>query len=250
MKLVGRYWGIARSLFLYYGVPFRTARLRRFYAEFVSAGRLCFDIGAHVGSRVQAWRRLGAFVVAVEPQQDCVRVRRRLYGRDAGVTIIHGALGAREGDATLMVSERTPTVSTLSRDWIRDVQRDPSFRGVAWRPGDAVHVTTLQALVDTYGVPAFVKLDVEGYEANVLRGLETPLPCISFEYLPAARHVALACLNLLTELGDYRYYWSAGESHRLARPQWCAAKDVRPFIDNLSLGAGSGDIYARLQRNA
>ncbi len=102
----------------------------------------------------------------------------------------------------------------------------------------------------TYGVPACVKLDVEGYEANVLRGLNTPLPCISFEYLPAARHVALACLKLLTEFGDYRYNWSAGESHRLARPQWCVAKDVHHFVENLSLGAGPGDIYARLQRNA
>jgi len=247
---MGKYRGIARSLLVYYGVPFRAARLRRFYAQFVPPGRLCFDIGAHVGSRVRAWRGLGAHVVAVEPQVDCVHVLRTLYGSDGHVTIINAALGANEGEATLLVSERTLTVSTLSQGWIHEVQRDPSFRGVAWHSGDAVHVTTLQALVDAYGVPAFVKLDVEGYEAEVLRGLDTTLPCLSFEYLSAARQVALACVERLMELGDYRYNWSTGESHRLARDRWCGPDEIRRFVKDLPLRAGSGDVYARLRRNA
>jgi len=245
-----KHWGLARSLLLYRGVPFRAARLRRFYAEFVPPRSLCFDVGAHVGSRLRAWRKLGARVVAVEPQVDFVHVLERLYGDDPGVTILHAALGASEGEATLMVSERTPTVTTLSRDWIDEVRKDPSFRGVTWRSGAAVRVTTLQALIEAHGVPTFVKLDVEGYEANVLRGLDTPLPCLSFEYLPAARHVALECVDRLTEFGDYRYNWSRGESHRLERAEWCDARAIRGVLEGLSSRAGSGDIYARLRRSA
>ncbi len=248
--MIDKHWGMARSLFLYHGVPFRASRLRRFYGEFVPPDSVCFDIGAHVGSRLRAWRKLGALVVAVEPQVHCVRVLKTLYGGDPGVTILHAALGASEGEATLMVSERTPTVTTLSRDWIEQVRQDPSFQDVAWHSGEVVRVTTLQALIDIYGLPAFVKLDVEGYEANVLRGLDTPLPCLSFEYLPAARHVALECVDRLTEFGNYRYNWSTGESHRLQRAEWCDTWAIRGFIEGLSPRAGSGDIYARLHRGA
>ena len=245
-----RLLGVARSLLMYYGVPMRAARLRRFYAKFIAPGSVCFDVGAHVGSRVRAWRSLGAQVVAVEPQVDCQRILHAFYGRDKGVIILDAALGAREGKAKLLVSERTPTLTTLSREWTREVQREPGFRRVAWRTADVVPVTTLQLLIKNYGLPAFVKIDVEGYEAEVLRGLDSVLPCLSFEYLPAARAVALECVQLLTDLGNYRYNWSVGESHRLVRCDWCDANEICRFIENLPLRAGSGDIYARLDAEA
>ena len=109
-----RVLGIARSLFMYYGNPLSAGRLRRFYTPFVPSGSVCFDIGAHTGNRVRCWRSLGARVVAVEPQLDFVKVLRALYGRDAGVTIVSKAVGAKAGAATLYVSPRTPTVTTLS----------------------------------------------------------------------------------------------------------------------------------------
>ena len=77
-----RAWGIGRSLAIYHGIPGRRARLTRFYRQFLDPGDVAFDIGAHVGSRVRAWRRLGVRVIAVEPQPDCLRVLRVLYGRD------------------------------------------------------------------------------------------------------------------------------------------------------------------------
>ena len=250
MRSTDRFRGVVRSLLIYYGVPMRAARLQRFYSEFIAPGSLCFDIGAHVGSRVRAWRALGARVVAVEPQVDFLFVLRALYGRDDSVTILSTAVGAQEGKANLLVSDRTPTVTTLSQEWAQEVRRDPSFKQVRWRTGDAVQVTTLQALIEDYGVPAFVKIDVEGYEAEVLRGLEIAVTCLSFEYLPAARAVALECVQRLNTLGNYTYNWSVGESHRLARRDWCSADEICRFIENVGLQAGSGDIYARSDADA
>jgi hypothetical protein len=144
------------------------------------------------------------------------------------------------------VSERTPTVTTLSPDWLERVRNDPKFAGVAWAGREQVDVVTLQSLIERHGVPQFLKIDVEGYEAEVLASLATPVPALSFEYLPAARHVALDCVARLEELGAYRYNWSPGETHRFASAQWLDAAGIRDAIAALPRDADSGDVYARL----
>ena len=169
MSATARAFGIARSLAMYYGIPFRARRLRRFYAQFVQPGSLCFDVGAHAGNRVRCWRQLGARVIAIEPQPDFVRLLHWLYGRDDGVEIVPLAVGASPGYAELLVSERTPTVTTLSREWVQACNAIRALRGVSWQRGARVEVVTLQSLIERYGEPAFVKVDIEGFEASRTR---------------------------------------------------------------------------------
>jgi FkbM family methyltransferase len=234
---------------MYYGVPLRARRLRRFYSRFVTPGSLCFDVGAHAGNRVRCWLELGARVVAVEPQADFVRLLQRFYGRNPNVEIVPAALGRTVGAATLLVSERTPTVTTLSRTWVDRVREEPSFARVRWDGEQRVDVLTLQTLISRFGRPQFVKIDVEGYEAEVLAGLDVAVPSLSFELLPAARAVALDCVHSLAALGDYRFNWSTGESHRMLSADWVDAHAVRGFIERLPADSPSGDVYAVLEQD-
>src|SRR5215475_10206863 len=97
-----------RSLRIYYGDRKRAAAMDRLYGNFVRSGDLVFDVGAHVGDRIASFRRLGARVVAVEPQRSMVKALRLLYGRDRSVTIEPFAVGARPGKARLLINADNP----------------------------------------------------------------------------------------------------------------------------------------------
>ncbi|MBM3479865.1 MAG: FkbM family methyltransferase, partial [Alphaproteobacteria bacterium] len=120
--------------------------------------------------------------------------------------------------------------------------------GQDWDARVEVPVTTLDALVAAHGVPRFAKIDVEGFELDVLRGLSRPLPALSFEFTTIQRDVAFACLARLAALGDYRFDLALGESQELAfgdNPLDAAA--MAAHLRALPHAANSGDVYALLQ---
>ena len=240
--------GLLRSLLIYYGVPFKIRRLASLYRPFVRPGDLCFDIGAHVGDRTRALRRLGARVVAVEPQPACLDFLRWLYHNDSAVTLVAMGVGAVEGTATMLVSSATPTVSSLSSTWVESVRNAPRFSGVVWDGRASVRVTTLDALIERFGAPSLCKLDVEGGEPAALDGLSQAIPTVVFEYIPAQRAAARACLQRLERLGSYEYNWTERETARLRLPSWIDAGAMAARLEELPDGAHSGDIFGRLKK--
>jgi FkbM family methyltransferase len=236
--------GILRSLRIYYGDRRRRAAMDRLYAAFVKPGDLVFDIGAHVGDRVGAFRRLGARVVAAEPQPALVKLLRWLYGRDPMVTIEPVALGSEPGAIDLMLNIDNPTVSTVSRAFIAAAAGAAGWEGQHWTAQTRVPLTTLDALIARHGVPAFVKIDVEGFEADVLAGLTRTIPALSFEFTTIQRDVAAACIQRCVALGLTRFDAALGESQTLVHDRRCSAEEITRWLADLPPAANSGDIYA------
>jgi len=237
--------GIFRSLRVYYGDRQRRAAMQRLYAEFVQPGDLVFDIGAHVGDRIAAFRRLGARVVAVEPQPPLVTVLKLIYGRDRAVTIEPVAIGRAPGTVTLAVNTDNPTVSTASHAFIAASRGAPGWHGQDWPKRIDVPMTTFDALISRHGVPAFAKIDVEGFEAEALAGLSQAIAALSFEFTTIQRDVALACLQRCQTLGFARYNAALGESQTLVREAWQSADGIADWLAALPMEANSGDVYAR-----
>jgi len=238
--------GLARSLAIYHAIPFRQRRLRRLYRGFVRSGDLVFDIGAHAGNHVRALHALGCRIVALEPQPDFARLLRLLFGRSPGVTIVEAAVSGRAGRASLSISERTPTVTSLADDWRTARAADDDFAAVQWNRQVEIDVTTVDALIERHGTPAFIKIDVEGSEPAVLAGLSHPAPALAFEYLPRAIDRVEACVDRLRALGHYIYNWSAGESYTLASGNWLEGPALLDALRGPHAPQRSGDVYARL----
>ena len=239
--------GLLRSLVVYWR-PGRQAGLRRMYAPFVGPGDLVFDVGAHLGDRTAAFAALGARVVALEPQPSLVPWLRRLVGSRPGVMLRAEAVGREAGTATLAVSRANPTVSTLAEAWRETLAlRNRSFEGVLWDASVDVPVTTLDALIDEYGLPAFCKIDVEGHEAEVLAGLGRAIPALSVEFVSGTHDVTRACFDRLARLGDYEYNVIPGEKRRFVFDHWQERAELEAWLDGGADGATSGDVYARLR---
>ena len=236
--------GVLRSLRIYYGGKHDRSAMDRLYARFVQPGDLVFDVGSHVGDRIAAFRRLGARVVACEPNPPLVKTLRLLFGRDQSVTIEPVAVGAAPGEIELAINIDNPTVSTVSRDFVKASEGAPGWQGQVWDKSLRVAVTTLDALIARHGIPAFIKIDVEGFEAEALAGLTQAVPALSFEFTTIQRDVAHACLQRCAALGYVRYNAALGESQTLVHPDWQDAGAIVHWLDGLPMEANSGDVYA------
>jgi FkbM family methyltransferase len=238
--------GVARSLRIYYGDRARRAAMDRLYGAFVRPGDLVFDVGAHVGDRIGAFRRLGGRVVAVEPQPALIKTLKLIYGRDRAVAIEPVAVGRNTGTIDLKLNIDNPTVSTASEAFLRAADGAAGWEGQAWTRTIRVPITTLDALVARHGMPAFIKIDVEGFEAEALLGLTHPAPALSFEFTTIQRDVAAACVRRCTALGYVRFNAMLGESHALVHADWVSAEAITSWLEALPQSANSGDVYARL----
>lgn len=216
-----------------------------FYSQFLSSGDLCFDVGANVGNRTKIFLRLGAKVVAVEPQDQCVKHLREFYGSNRRLTIIQKALGESEGEAEIMISNAN-TISSLSQEWIKSVKQSGRFAKYSWDKKQVVSMTTLDRLIEQYGTPTFVKIDVEGFEYQVIKGLSQPLKALSLEFTPEFIESTFKCIDYLQQLGDIRLNYSVGETMQLALAEWVNPQEMVRILSSFR-GDNKlfGDVYVQ-----
>lgn len=226
-------------------------KLLRFYSQYVNEGDLCFDIGANIGNRIGVFLKLGATVVAVEPQNSCMRKLLKKYGNNNKVFLVHKALGSREGKGNLILSN-SHTVSSMSKEWIDCVRDSDMFftstSAFQWHENVTVPVTTLDKLIRKYGSPAVCKIDVEGFEYQVIKGLSQPAEMISFEFTPTPKLInrSIESIKHLSAIGNVQFNYSFGESMILALPEWVDDGKICNILLSIPYKtAFSGDIYAR-----
>jgi FkbM family methyltransferase len=220
---------------------------KAFYAKLIKKSDLVFDVGANVGQRTAIFSNLAHLVVAFEPQVECVRHLKSRFRFARNVEIQPVALSDSEGEAIIYQSSSN-TVSSMSEKFVDTVGKTV-FAEVNWDNRVTIQTKTLDQMIAIYGMPGFIKIDVEGFEINVLRGLSRPAPFLSFEFIPLAMDEVKKCLARLHEISnDYLYDYCLGEDLDFVLPRHVSYETfVNEVIPKLEMAETFGDIYAILK---
>lgn len=218
------------------------SRAESFLRPFVAAGALCFDVGANVGQVSGVLLRLGARVVAVEPNPDAVLALRLAFGWTRRLRVVRAAVTDRPGTSTLYRGAESPLSTTAERmrEWVREV--DPVIAGSRWTNSIAVDATTMDRLASEYGSPAFAKVDVEGGEPEVLRGMSFAPRLVQFEYVPSLGSDLTECVRRFGELAGSDASGSVSPANQYSPGAWV---DLDTLSAELARTHSTSDVFLR-----
>lgn len=206
------------------------------YEHIIKEGDLVFDIGACIGQMTEFYLSRGARVIAVEPESEDVEKLTERFGDNEKVIIVPKAVGNKNGTSHLYIHKGASSISTfIPIIWWG---RDSAFRGTEGTEWEEVEMITLDSLIEEYGSPQFIKMDIEGYESFALQGLSQPVPFVQFEICAATVKSGQVweCFEKLMKLSpsaQFNYTLTEGPCFMLGptpRWHWTTAEEVMEAI--------------------
>ncbi len=221
----------------------KAADISKVYSHILKPGSLVFDIGANMGHYAAAFLKLGAEVVCAEPQAACFKILTTRYRNNSKVHLLNCAVDNEEGEKKIHISNMN-TISSMSEDWITAVKDSKRFPDAEWTKEATVKTVTLESLIAKYGRPDFIKIDVEGYELNVLKGLKSKVPLISIEYTFEIIENAVKCIEYLNSIGDILILPDDTSVIR-DESKWMKPEIVVSILRNLKEKDAMGDLFIK-----
>jgi FkbM family methyltransferase len=223
-------------------------KMRAFFGQFLKPGELVFDIGANMGAFSAVFASLGAKVVSLEPNMDCVRHIQLSYQVEK-IDVIQAAAGQSNGLIVLNVSDDSDAESSVSQEWMETVEKDDKNRSGIWKRKCVVPVLTLDTLIAQFGMPFYIKIDVEGFEESVLAGLSAQPRVLSFEFHANFLPAAFRCLDasVFTDGSTFNLVRDAewGYPANFESETWMTKDDLKAALLRLKDTSSQGDVFVR-----
>lgn len=229
-KYVLEYWSIKRN------ETKILEPIQHFYSGFIFSGMKIVDVGANVGNYSQLFLNFGATVIGVEPQTYCQEILKTRFRGNTNFKLIPAASGAAVSSSIIHKSQ-SHTIASMNKNWIGNVAQSNRFENENWKDEEKVSVTTLDIIIKENFVPDYIKIDVEGYEQEVLKGLNHAVNFISFEItLPEMKQAAIDCVNEISRIGNYVFV-IPDQDKLVEIKQWHSKADILSLLEKLSTGA-------------
>jgi FkbM family methyltransferase len=186
----------------------RIQKDRLFYKKLmqdVKGKKIIFDVGANKGEKSRVFSEIADSVIAFEPSTNLYNVLSIIF-KNSNVQIMNCALGSEKTSLTYYEIEGKDGYNSLSEKHIDAIRSKEILNPKDTITSSNVQVETLDSYISKYGTPQYIKIDVEGYEYEVIKGLKTPITLLSFEInLPHFREETINCINYLSELSNNQY---------------------------------------------
>jgi FkbM family methyltransferase len=215
----------------------------RFYKSMLPPSALCFDVGANTGDKSEALLNAGARVVAFEPNPLLVPELSARFRGKTNWTMVLAAVGSAP-EILKFYAKEIHGLSSLDEKGVQEWQG--SLVGTYNVP-----VVTLDSAIRAFGIPYYCKIDVEGWELEVLSGLTNAIPMISFEYHLNKKDIQKVkeCLQKVKMFGESHVNATPAEQCKFVFQRWVALEQfVERFPGNLQqliTGDLYGDIFVK-----
>lgn len=217
----------------------------KFFKRFIDKDNLCFDIGAWEGEYTELFLRLGARVVSVEPQIRCFKKLELFLNDNDKVKLLNKAIGEKKGLGEIVLTKYQTQKSTISQDFIKKSRHSEICK---WEETQPIKITTLDSLIKKFGTPKFCKIDVEGYEAQVIKGLTQKIPIISFEFHKELLYIVEECLNHLNKIGEIKSNCVINpEKYKFSYKNWMNPEELLYNLKQKHNEFIRGDIYVKYE---
>jgi FkbM family methyltransferase len=201
-------------------------------------GDLIFDVGANLGYKADIFMRLGAKVVSVEPDETSQQILKQKFLKyrlkKRKFVIVSKAVSEKNSTQRMWIDTPGGAMNTLSQKWAETLREDDHRFGhkLSFEQFKEVETISMEQLIAEQGVPFFIKIDTEGHELNVLRGMKRPVPYLSFEVnLPEFRPEGLECIQVLGRLapeGTFNYARDCRQG--LVLKQWIGKEEISAVL--------------------
>jgi hypothetical protein len=145
----------------------------------------------------------------------------------------------------MFVNDEVKDFSSLSKEWIYAMKQKSGMQNSQWNRTIDVGIVTLDQLIGIHGLPDFCKIDTEGYEYEVLKGLSCPIKSLSFEYHLKFIESTMQSIDYLSRLNMRYFNYSPGESMKFGLKRWVSANEMKEILRKLpdwNINV-QGDIY-------
>jgi len=169
---------------------------------------LVFDIGANIGNTVRIFIKHSKKVIAFEPNPILKSKLSKMFEGD-NVVIDTRAISNKNGTQILNISSSF-SISTFSDEWINNSRF--SLNSI-WDYPTEVETATLNQIIYEYGVPDYIKIDVEGFEYEIITAFDKFLPktIFSFEWAEEMQEKIKLSINHAYNLGYKSFAYTDGD---------------------------------------
>ena len=189
--------------------------------------KLVFDIGANIGNWALANLEKAGQIISVEASPKTFQKLTETCRPYLKITCLNYAVCDSKDEEIVFYEAAFDSISTLNKDWLAsDTSRfvNTPYSEIRCKP------ISLDKLIETYGLPELIKIDVEGAEDIVLKSLSTKCTMVCFEWASEMNTVTYKCLDYLVNLGYTKFAIQNGDDYTYRPTDFIDINTVRSYL--------------------